>query len=156
MENITNKKISRSLTLHRTWQHVKMHWLGKFSWLRWVVKPQRFPDPGILPFFSWRSIIWWTTFRRRRKEPQGISFWYLLQDHRNSLRRFPGLLFSAQTLSAFRWIHAVHKDFSFSWGRQASYEDFTESMAVIPTFFLRYSAHTTLNESSLKDGLEDS
>ena len=42
-------------------------------------------------------------FSTLAKEPQGISFWYLLQDHRNSLCRFPDLLFVAQTLSAFRW-----------------------------------------------------
>ena len=50
-------------------------------------------------------------FSTLAKELQGISFWYLLQDHRNSLCRFPDLLFVAQTRSAFRWIHAVHKDF---------------------------------------------
>ena len=37
---------------------------------------------------------------------------------------------------------------------QASCEDLTELMTVIPAIFLRSSAHTTPNESSLKDGLK--
>ena len=37
---------------------------------------------------------------------------------------------------------------------QASCEDLTESMTVIHAIFLRRSAHTTPNESSLKDGLK--
>ena len=37
---------------------------------------------------------------------------------------------------------------------QASCEDLTESMTIIPAIFLRRSAHTTPNESSLKEGLK--
>ena len=37
---------------------------------------------------------------------------------------------------------------------QASCEHLTESMTVIPATFLRRSAHTTPNDSSLKDGLK--
>ena len=37
---------------------------------------------------------------------------------------------------------------------QASCEDLTEAMTVIPAIFLRRSAHTTPNESSLRDGLK--
>ena len=145
-----------------------------FFWWRWNVRIGRLPWKIRLaslscqtPEISWPgysallflaietlTIYLVDYFSKSAKEPQRNSFWYLLsRDHRNSLRRFPGLRFVAHwdlkaLLDEFMQFRNI---FDFPAGdKQDAKPSQSQWPWLIPAIFLKRSAHTTtLNESSL-------